>query len=104
MEKNEHFFTDFMATVVPFLHPIFYRIGWVSFPFYGLSITATFVWNYLDIFITMMSMGLSTLFKQLNNELEQTKNEVDILTNIGNEDNENHKHLLTSVLIFSNRI
>lgn len=78
IDKDENFFTNFLMTVVPFLHTIVRPIGWASFPFYFLSVSATFAWNYLDVFTMMMSMGLSTLFKQLNNELEQTKIEVEI--------------------------
>lgn len=37
---------------------------------------ATFIWNYIDIFIMMMSIGLSTHFKLFNIELKQAKIEV----------------------------
>lgn len=66
-----------LEIMVPFIQTITEQIPvWASIPLFFLSICATFVWNYLDIFITMISMGLSTLFKQLNSELEQAKDEV----------------------------
>ena len=38
--------------------------------------SATFVWNFLDIFIMIIGIGLSTHFKLLNIELEQAAIEV----------------------------
>lgn len=37
---------------------------------------ATFIWNYIDVFIMIVSIGLSTHFKLLNIELEQATIEV----------------------------
>lgn len=37
---------------------------------------ATFIWNYIDVFIMLMSIGLSTHFKLLNIELKQATIEV----------------------------
>lgn len=39
---------------------------------------ATFVWNFLDIFLMMVGIGLSMHFKVLNNELERTTNEIKV--------------------------
>lgn len=35
-----------------------------------ISVFATFTWNYLDAFIMVFSVGLSTHFKLINDELE----------------------------------
>lgn len=37
-----------------------------------------FVWNYLDVFIMMISIGLSSHFELLNTELERRKREVNL--------------------------
>lgn len=43
-----------------------------------IDLIVAFVWNYLDIFIMMISIGLSSLFELLNKELEQRRREVDL--------------------------
>lgn len=68
-----------LEAMVPFIEKITAHIPvWATVPFFLINIYATFVWNYIDIFIMMISMGLSELFKQLNSELEQAKDEVEI--------------------------
>lgn len=39
-------------------------------------IAFTFGWNYMDTFIMLTSIGLATRFKQINQRLEEMKNEV----------------------------
>lgn len=41
-----------------------------------VCVTVTFVWNFLDIFIMTISVGLSTSFQLYNEELEQAKGKV----------------------------
>lgn len=36
-----------------------------------IKIFAKFTWNYVDVFIMVVSVGLSTHFKLINDELEQ---------------------------------
>lgn len=40
--------------------------------------SATFVWNFLDIFLMIVGVGLSTHFKVLNNKLEHAANEMEV--------------------------
>lgn len=49
---------------------------WATIPINFISITTTFVWNYLDAFILVISIGLSTLFQLFNDELMETQGEV----------------------------
>lgn len=49
--------------------------------FYGITleyfnISTTMCWNFLDLFIVVISIGLSTRFKQLNNRIKQFKGRV----------------------------
>lgn len=37
------------------------------------NILSTFVWNYMDVFVMIISIGLSSKFKQLNANLEKFK-------------------------------
>lgn len=52
---------------------------WVAMIIYFMNLCATFVWSYMDVFIMMISVGIATLFKLLNNELKQAQFEVYIL-------------------------
>lgn len=38
--------------------------------FYLMKLYGTYAWNYVDVFIMMVSIGLANLFKQLNNEIK----------------------------------
>lgn len=41
-----------------------------------INIIAVFTFNYIDIFVTTFSFGLSTLFKLFNHEMNRAKNQV----------------------------
>lgn len=41
-----------------------------------VNIVATFAWNYMDLFVMIISVGLSSRFKQINEELQRVKGEV----------------------------
>lgn len=41
-----------------------------------VNVVATFCWNYMDLFIMMISVGLSTRFKQINEDLQRNKGKV----------------------------
>lgn len=41
-----------------------------------VHITSTFVWSYTDLFIMMISCGLSAMFKQINDRMQRDKGKV----------------------------
>lgn len=41
-----------------------------------VNVMAAFVWNYMNIFVVIISIGISSRLKQLNDELERVKGEV----------------------------
>lgn len=47
-----------------------------------INIISTFVWNFLDIFIMSISIGLATHFELLNNELKKATFEVNHLNRV----------------------
>lgn len=49
---------------------------WAAFFIDFINVAATFVWNYSDIFIMIVSIGLSTHFKLINKEMEMANIEV----------------------------
>lgn len=62
---------------VPYIFPIDDQIPVYALSIDFISITATFIWNFLDVFIMVVSLGLSTHFKLLNIELREA-NEVNL--------------------------
>lgn len=52
--------------------------NYIAIIFCYLSENATFVWNFVDVFIMIIGIGLTTHFKAFNNELKQTKLEVEV--------------------------
>lgn len=49
---------------------------WTAFFGKLVNVIATFCWNYMDLFVMMISIGLSSRFKQINMDLERIKGEV----------------------------
>lgn len=41
-----------------------------------INIIATFAWSYTDLFVMVMSLGIASRFKQLNEDLQNVKGEV----------------------------
>lgn len=41
-----------------------------------VNINATFVWNYMDVFIIIMSLGLLSMFQQINEDLKRIRGKV----------------------------
>lgn len=53
-------------------------LGYKAILIYYLSVKAAFVWNFIDIFIMIIGIGLTIHFKVLNHELELAKHEVEV--------------------------
>lgn len=51
---------------------------WKAFLGKYLNIIATFIWNYMDLFVMIVSLGISTRFKQINDDLERIKGKVNV--------------------------
>lgn len=56
--------------------------SWKAFIGKFINVVATFVWNYMDVFVMVVSVGISTRFKQLNADLQQVKGAVRIYEHI----------------------
>lgn len=62
--------TEVIKSQVPYLIPEDIVIPlWMAIVINFISLAATFVWNYLDVFISVISIGISTLFELYNAEL-----------------------------------
>lgn len=72
---NFSFLNNYMRRERPHLLDILpYR--WWIFPLFQWTITClAFSWNYVDFFIIILSVGLSTRFNQLNLRLRHTPNQ-----------------------------
>lgn len=67
---------DFFMTQ---LSPLFAYTSYASWKaFFGkvLNVISTFLWSFTDVFLILMSIGLTTLFKQLNKDLMKFKGKV----------------------------
>lgn len=49
---------------------------WIAVVAKVVNIIATFCWNYMDLFVMMIGVGLSTRFRQINEDLQRTKGKV----------------------------
>lgn len=49
---------------------------WIAFVGKLVNVIATFSWSYMDLFVMMISLGLSSRFKQINEDLQRIKGEV----------------------------
>lgn len=58
-----------LFTFVPY-SPLFALLGKI------VNISSTFCWNFMDLHVMMVSLGLSTRFKQINQELRRVKGQV----------------------------
>lgn len=78
MQNHEKYtVTEFLWSLVPNLVPQSDALPmWIALLMCFINENATFIWNYLDIFIMIIGLGLSTHFKLLNIELEQAAIEV----------------------------
>lgn len=72
-KKEQDAIVSFVKINVPYIG----RVPlWAAFFIDFINIGATFVWNYTDIFIMTISIGLSTHFKLINKEMEMANIEV----------------------------
>lgn len=49
---------------------------WIAFVGQLVNVAATFAWNYMDLFVMMISLGLTSRFRQINDDLQRIKGEV----------------------------
>lgn len=60
-----------MFTVLPYS-------SWAALIGKMINVVATFAWNYMDLFVMTISVGIASRFKQLNEDLQSVKGEVRI--------------------------
>lgn len=61
------------------LSEIFYFIPyspWYAFIGKLTNVFATFCWSFMDLFVMIISIGLSSRFKQINEDLQRIKGQV----------------------------
>lgn len=52
---------------------VFAYSHWLAWLAKFLNILSTFIWNYMDVFVMIVSIGLSSKFRQLNDNLLKFK-------------------------------
>lgn len=73
---NENPIEDFFKLQLSQLFTFFPYDPWLAFFGKFVNIIATFSWNYMDLFVVMISCGLSSRFKQINEDMRRIKGEV----------------------------
>lgn len=74
-EKDKDPIRELLKVQAPHLFPSYNKILILILGKF-ISVFATFVWNFVDVFIMMISIGLSTIFKLYNEDLRRSKCEV----------------------------
>lgn len=49
---------------------------WIAIVGKVTNVIATFCWNFMDLFVMIISIGLSSRFKQINKDLQRIKGQV----------------------------
>lgn len=77
--SDKDILTELIRSLVPHLVPRSERLPtYLALLICCINESATFVWNFLDIFLMIVGIGLSTHFKVLNNKLEHTAMEMEV--------------------------
>lgn len=78
-QSDKHILTELIRSLVPHLVPRNEPLPtFLALLICFINESATFVWNFLDIFLMFVGIGLSTHFKLFNNEMERAANEIEV--------------------------
>lgn len=75
-EDRDDLFEVLFRVQLSHLFDVFPYSIWLALAGKVVNVISTFCWNYMDLFIMMISVGLSTRFKQINEDLQRIKGEV----------------------------
>lgn len=64
---------ELFATQLPFVFDYTEFSWWKAITFKWFNLILTFAWSYSDLFVILISVGLSTLFKRINCDLERCR-------------------------------
>lgn len=67
---------ELFETQLPFVFTYTDLTWWKAIIGKWFNIILTFVWSYTDLFVILVSIGLSTLFKRINRDLERHRSQV----------------------------
>lgn len=73
---RDDLFEELFRVQLSHLFIIFPYSVWIAIVGKVVNVIGTFCWNYMDLFIMMISAGLSTRFKQINEDLQRIKGKV----------------------------
>lgn len=75
LDKDD-LFKELFQVQLSHLFIIFPYSPWIAIVGKMVNVISTFCWNYMNLFIMIISAGLSTRFKQINEDLQRIKGEV----------------------------
>lgn len=73
-DKNP--FEELFKTQLPYVFTYTKFTWWKAIIAKWFNIILTFVWSYTDLFVILLSIGLSTLYEQINCDLEHCRGKV----------------------------
>lgn len=74
--NRRQYFEDYLRDAsTPIFELVEYSL-WLGCIGKFLNIVATFAWNFMDLFIILVSVGLTSLFERINEDLNRVKGEV----------------------------
>lgn len=75
LEQNDPL-NELLKTTLPELFSLVEYSTWLAILGKFLNVSSTFAWNYMDLFVMLISLGLSSRFKQINDDLQRVKGAV----------------------------
>lgn len=75
LEQNDPL-NELMKITLPELFSLVEYSTWLAIIGKFLNVSSTFAWNYMDLFVMLISLGLSSRFKQINVDLQRVKGTV----------------------------
>lgn len=73
---RDNLFEELFRVQLSHLFILFPYSLWIAIVGKMVNVISTFCWNYMDLFIMMISVSLSTRFKQINEDLQRIKGKV----------------------------
>lgn len=75
LEQNDPL-NELLKITLPELFSLVEYSTWLAIIGKFLNVASTFAWNYMDLFVMLISLGLSSRFKQINVDLQRVKGTV----------------------------
>lgn len=76
LSKEKDPLQELFKTQVPMVFTLTELTWWKAILSKWFNVVVTFVWSFMDLFVMIVSVGLASLFQQINLDLQQMKGKV----------------------------